>query len=165
MQTSIVATLAVLASAVAAGPVQARTGGLSWLTFGEKCEDTRLLGDGKKGKTELAAACFDDAGVRVDTTLNLNQCIGNDAGKLVWKDKYVVSRFPWRWIKEILMRDLFSGNYDNTCFPCGIDELDGAPLHNFGLKCNCLPYPNGVPKYTDLLIAPTGKPIFVDYIL
>ncbi|KAJ3479169.1 hypothetical protein NLG97_g8387 [Lecanicillium saksenae] len=102
-------------------------------TFNDKCKYLNMLGQGKKGQTAITAWCLDDAGKRWQTTLNLNQCLGNNAGKLVWQD---------------------NGNFDQTCGPCLIDKLADGPPRNTALKCNCLPSPNGVPKYTYISMSP-----------
>lgn len=128
MHSAIVAVALLAAGAAAQG--------LTYDTFDEKCKYMNQLGSGKKGKTAITAWCLDDAGKRWQTTLNLNLCIGNDAGKLAWRD---------------------NGNFDQTCGPCGIGKLDNGPVDNVGLKCNCLPAPNAVPKYTDLAISPNNN--------
>lgn len=82
MYAPVVAAVTLLATSAVAQ-------GLSYDTFDDKCKYLSVLGSGKKGMTAITAACLDDAGKRWQTTLNLNQCIGNDAGKLAWQDKYV----------------------------------------------------------------------------
>lgn len=64
--------------------------------FGQRCRHLSLLGDGKKGRSTLQAACLDDGpaakgngkkdgeGTWWLTSLNLNQCLGNDGGSLVF---------------------------------------------------------------------------------
>lgn len=48
-----------------------------------------------------------------------------------------------------------SGNFDDSCQPCTIDS--GKAGGSLVLKCNCLPKPDGVPKYTTLQIGANGK--------
>jgi hypothetical protein len=50
------------------------------------------------------------------------------------------------------------GNFDDSCRPCilGKDSDSGDAL----LKCNCLPKPDGVPKYTDILLGMAGRYCF-----
>lgn len=49
---------------------------------------------------------------------------------------------------------LSRGNFDDSCRPCilGKDSDSGDAL----LKCNCLRKPDGVPKYTDILLGLAG---------
>ena len=49
---------------------------------------------------------------------------------------------------------LSRGNFDDSCRPCilGKDSDSGDAL----LKCNCLPKPDGVPQYTDILLGLAG---------
>lgn len=131
-------------------------------TFDDKCKYLNQIGSGKKGQTAITAWCLDDSGTgkRWQTTINLNQCMGNDAGKLVWKDKYVF--FPSFFSKKIdtereeMLTWICSGNFDQTCGPCIIDPLSDGPPRNIAMKCNCLPSPNGVPKYTYLSMGPNS---------
>ncbi|ATY59124.1 Cyanovirin-N [Cordyceps militaris] len=151
---------AIVAAALLAAGAAAQ--GLTYDTFDEKCKYMNQLGSGKKGKTAITAWCLDDAGKRWQTTLNLNLCIGNDAGKLAWRDKYVTLPLlpPSAEVndhRELTRRLVYSGNFDQTCGPCGIGKLDNGPVDNVGLKCNCLPAPNAVPKYTDLAISPNNN--------
>lgn len=57
--------------------------------FGGKCRRISLTGGGKVGKTTLEGLCADEKGREWVTGLNLNQCIGNNAGKMVYKDGWV----------------------------------------------------------------------------
>lgn len=84
MRVSIVTVVAFFAAAVAAN------GGFAEKTFGGKCRDLTQLGGGKKDQTAITAWCRDNAGQRWQTTLNLNRCIGNKRGKLVWRNKCVL---------------------------------------------------------------------------
>ncbi|KAJ6789581.1 hypothetical protein PWT90_07416 [Aphanocladium album] len=127
-------------------------------TFNDKCKYLEQLGSGKKGQTIITAWCLDDAGERWQTTINLNQCLGNNAGKLVWQDKYDPPPYPRLQCESNndLTNFTFSGNFDQTCGPCLFGKLNNGPPRNLGLKCNCLPSPNGVPKYTDIAISPNN---------
>lgn len=63
--------------------------------FGQKCRQLKLLSNGRRGQSTLQAACLDDDGEEAAgtwwlTSLNLNQCLGNDGGKLVFRERYVV---------------------------------------------------------------------------
>ena len=62
--------------------------------FGQKCTQLTLLGDGKRGQSTLQAACLDDGkeGSLWLTSLNLNQCLGNNGGQLVFRERYVAIR-------------------------------------------------------------------------
>lgn len=61
--------------------------------FGGRCKDVRLGGDGKVGSSTLEARCIDNVGQWWDTSLNLNDCIANDDGKLVYHAKWVLLAF------------------------------------------------------------------------
>lgn len=50
--------------------------------FNSKCRYLTLGGYGRKGQTTLDATCKDDEGRWWQTSLNLNDCIGNYRGKL-----------------------------------------------------------------------------------
>ncbi|KAM3512835.1 hypothetical protein MY11210_003540 [Beauveria gryllotalpidicola] len=130
MHFPIVAALIFLASVVAAH------GGFAESTFGGKCKHLSQLGNGKKDQTAITAWCLDDAGKRWQTTLNLNRCIGNKRGKLVWKN---------------------NGNFDHTCHPCILNKLVKGPSNNVGLQCNCPRRPGKTPQYTELAISPFSK--------
>ncbi|PMB68102.1 hypothetical protein BM221_006279 [Beauveria bassiana] len=80
MRVSIVAVVAFFAAVVAAN------GGFVDNTFGGKCKYLTQLGGGKKDQTSITAWCLDKAGKRWQTTINLNRCIGNKRGKLVWRN-------------------------------------------------------------------------------
>ncbi|KAF1730834.1 hypothetical protein CRV24_008904 [Beauveria bassiana] len=80
MRVSIIAIVAFFAAAVAAN------GGFVDNTFGGKCKYLTQLGGGKKDQTSITAWCLDKAGKRWQTTINLNRCIGNKRGKLVWRN-------------------------------------------------------------------------------
>ncbi|KAJ6782270.1 hypothetical protein PWT90_00593 [Aphanocladium album] len=102
--------------------------------FGQKCRHLTLLGYGKEGQSTLQAVCLDDEedaegkGSWWLTSLNLNKCLGNDVGKLVFKP---------------------NGNYDSTCHPCGI-ESSSTTDGTVELRCSCLPEPGGVSKFTEI---------------
>lgn len=81
------------ANGTAAGGGGGRGGGAATsepvTVFGQKCRQLTLLGDGRRGQSTLQAACLDDDGKEAAgtwwlTSLNLNQCLGNDGGKLVF---------------------------------------------------------------------------------
>ncbi|OAQ97130.1 hypothetical protein LLEC1_03219 [Akanthomyces lecanii] len=58
--------------------------------FGQKCTQLTLLGDGRAGQSTLQAACLDEemeVGARWLTSLNLNHCLGNEGGKLIFKER------------------------------------------------------------------------------
>ena len=53
--------------------------------FGGQCRGLKLGGHGKKGQTTLEARCIDGEGQWWYTTLNLNSCLGNGEGSLVYE--------------------------------------------------------------------------------
>ncbi|PNP38652.1 hypothetical protein TGAM01_v209782 [Trichoderma gamsii] len=53
--------------------------------FGGTCVQVTLGGHGKIGMTTLEGRCVDDAGMWWDTSLDLNSCIGNAGGHLVYE--------------------------------------------------------------------------------
>lgn len=55
--------------------------------FGGTCVQLTLGGHGKIGMTTLEGRCVDDAGMWWETSLNLNSCIGNAGGQLVYEVK------------------------------------------------------------------------------
>ena len=55
--------------------------------FEKECRYLTLGGYGRKGQTTLEATCKDDEGRWWQTSLNLNDCIGNDGGKLIYGGK------------------------------------------------------------------------------
>jgi hypothetical protein len=55
--------------------------------FEGTCVQITLGGHGKVGMTTLEGRCVDDAGIWWDTSLNLNSCIGNMGGNLVYQEK------------------------------------------------------------------------------
>lgn len=55
--------------------------------FGGLCVQVTLGGHGKVGMTTLEGRCVDDAGMWWETSLNLNACIGNVGGHLVYEEK------------------------------------------------------------------------------
>lgn len=66
--------------------------------FGAQCRHLSLLGYGKKGQTVLQAACLDGKPVGDNqkgtwwlTSLNLNRCLGNHGGRLMFKEEYASS--------------------------------------------------------------------------
>ncbi|OAA61336.1 Cyanovirin-N [Cordyceps fumosorosea ARSEF 2679] len=100
--------------------------------FGRRCRLLTLLGGGKRGHSTLQAACRDGeeaTGTWWLTSLNLNQCLGNVGGRLVFQER---------------------GNYDETCRPCGIEALgpDGPVM----MRCACVPAPGRAPTFTELLL-------------
>ncbi|KAM0670559.1 hypothetical protein ACQRIT_006881 [Beauveria bassiana] len=129
MRVSIVAVVAFFAAVVAAN------GGFVDNTFGGKCKYLTQLGGGKKDQTSITAWCLDKAGKRWQTTINLNRCIGNKRGKLVWRN---------------------NGNFDHTCHPCILHKLPQSPDDNVGLKCACSRR-GKKPKYTELALSPYNK--------
>lgn len=151
MYASTVATVALLATAAVASPVQARD--LSRETFGDKCLYLTLKGNGKKGQTALSAVCKDDAGKEFTTTLNLNHCLGTNAGNLIYKDEYVLCDIFNMAARLTASR----GNFDQVCSPYLLSQLEDGPPKNVALKTNCLPSLNGVPKYTYVTLDPPSK--------
>ncbi|KAM3433692.1 hypothetical protein MY4824_005818 [Beauveria thailandica] len=130
MRVSIVAVVAFFAAAVAGN------GGFADNTFGGKCKYLTQLGGGKKDQTAITAWCLDKAGKRWQTTINLNRCIGNKRGQLVWRN---------------------NGNFDHTCGPCILHKLPQGPDDNVGLKCNCSRRRGKKPKYTEIALSPYNK--------
>lgn len=57
--------------------------------FGSCCRYVALGGHGKVGQTTLEATCVDDAEIWWRTSINLNNCIANNRGKLVYSSMYV----------------------------------------------------------------------------
>ena len=55
------------------------------LQFEETCKRVALSGLGDVGETSLEAECMDDKGHWWDTSLNLNECMANDQGQLVYQ--------------------------------------------------------------------------------
>jgi hypothetical protein len=55
--------------------------------FGGTCVQVTLGGHGKIGMMTLEGRCVDDAGTWWDTSLDLNSCIGNVGGHLVFEAK------------------------------------------------------------------------------
>ncbi|KAM0484421.1 hypothetical protein ACHAPX_001844 [Trichoderma viride] len=53
--------------------------------FGGTCVQVTLGGHGKIGMTTLEGRCVDDVGMWWDTSLDLNSCIGNVGGHLVYE--------------------------------------------------------------------------------
>ncbi|KAL6898268.1 hypothetical protein GGI43DRAFT_89675 [Trichoderma evansii] len=105
--------------------------------FGGTCVQVTLGGHGKIGMTTLEGRCVDDAGMWWETSLNLNSCIGNVGGHLVYEE---------------------NGGFDATCRPCTLDYIhdSGSVL----LKCNCLDEAR-LPKYTALEMGPVSNPLAV----
>ncbi|UKZ85298.1 uncharacterized protein TrAFT101_001165 [Trichoderma asperellum] len=101
--------------------------------FSGTCVQVTLGGHGKIGMTTLEGRCVDDAGMWWDTSLNLNSCVGNVGGRLVYEE---------------------NGGFDATCRPCTLDYIhdSGSVL----LKCNCLDQVR-FPRYTALEMGPGGK--------
>ncbi|CEJ84253.1 hypothetical protein VHEMI03424 [[Torrubiella] hemipterigena] len=97
--------------------------------FNATCRHVTLNGYGRVGETTLEADCKDRHGVWWHTAINLNNCIGNSHGSLVYSP---------------------GGNFDKTCRPCFIDGTQ--PGKDVLLKCNCLEKPGAVPMYTSLQI-------------
>ncbi|KAL6795531.1 hypothetical protein J3E68DRAFT_351141 [Trichoderma sp. SZMC 28012] len=106
--------------------------------FDGTCEQITLGGHGKVGMTTLDGLCRNSAGDWWKTSLNLNECIGNVGGKLVYQA---------------------GGGFDATCRPCTISNIHGGD--NMNLKCNCLD-DNKMPKFTALEIGSrVGNPLAV----
>ena len=57
------------------------------LYFGSQCRYPTLGGDGVPGQTTLGAQCLDGLGVFWDTSLNLNLCLGDNDGELVYQNE------------------------------------------------------------------------------
>lgn len=58
--------------------------------FGDLCRQVTLGGHGKVGETTIEGKCYDEGqGLWWDTSLNLNHCIGNGGGYLVYQEEYV----------------------------------------------------------------------------
>ncbi|KAL7919706.1 hypothetical protein ACQKWADRAFT_315437 [Trichoderma austrokoningii] len=94
--------------------------------FGGTCVQVTLGGHGKIGMTTLEGRCVDDEGTWWDTSLDLNSCVGNIGGHLVYEA---------------------NGGFDATCRPCTLDIIPGSG--NVLLKCNCLDQAR-FPRYTSL---------------
>ncbi|OAA32366.1 cyanovirin-n domain-containing protein [Moelleriella libera RCEF 2490] len=99
-------------------------------SFLNQCRYISLGGRGKVGQATLAAQCVDIKGRWWDTSINLNMCIGSEAGSL-------------KYIPE--------GNFDASCRPCVLDTSDHVRL-----KCNCL-NEKGVPRFTALDMGHQGE--------
>lgn len=54
--------------------------------FASVCRYVTLGGHGKKGQTTLEATCEDESGSWWRTSLNINDCIGNNEGQLFYSD-------------------------------------------------------------------------------
>ncbi|KAK1253030.1 hypothetical protein MKX08_004217 [Trichoderma sp. CBMAI-0020] len=104
--------------------------------FGGTCVQVTLGGHGKIGMTTLEARCVDDAGMWWDTSLDLNSCVGNVGGHLVYEAR---------------------GAFDATCRPCTLDIIHGTG--NVLLKCNCLDEVR-FPRYTSLEMGPGVSDLF-----
>ncbi|KAK5998348.1 hypothetical protein PT974_00727 [Cladobotryum mycophilum] len=98
--------------------------------FDGNCLQVTLGGHGKVGQATIEGQCEDDSGQWWQTSLNLNQCLGNKAGRLVLKA---------------------SGNFDSTCRPCTLNKAEKNT--DVILKCNCLDQAN-IPRYTFLELGP-----------
>lgn len=55
--------------------------------FNGVCRQISLGGLGQIGATTLSAQCVDGAGQWWDTSLNLNYCMGNEGGRLIYKEQ------------------------------------------------------------------------------
>ncbi|KAL7915801.1 hypothetical protein GGI35DRAFT_430697 [Trichoderma velutinum] len=109
--------------------------------FDGTCEQITLGGHGKVGMTTLDGLCRNSAGDWWKTSLNLNDCIGNVGGNLVYQT---------------------NGGFDATCRPCTIDNVHGGD--NMNLKCNCLDEKR-MPRFTALEIGSrVGNPLAVKLI-
>lgn len=105
--------------------------------FGGACEQVTLGGHGKVGLTTLEGRCVDGAGTWWETSIGLNECVGNTGGHLEYRD---------------------GGAFDASCRPCTLDNVhDGS---NLLLKCNCLDDAK-FPRYTALELGPGGKLFFI----
>lgn len=51
------------------------------------CKHITLGGNGKVGETSLDAECVDPNGQWWDTSLNLNDCVANDGGRLIFREE------------------------------------------------------------------------------
>lgn len=58
--------------------------------FNSSCRHVSLDGYGKVGETTLKADCKDGHGRWWSTTINLNDCIGNEGGSLVYAPGYTL---------------------------------------------------------------------------
>ncbi|EHK21375.1 uncharacterized protein TRIVIDRAFT_51902 [Trichoderma virens Gv29-8] len=106
--------------------------------FDGTCVQITLGGHGKVGMTTLDGLCRNSAGEWWKTSLNLNECIGNAGGNLVYQA---------------------GGGFDATCRPCTIDNIHGGD--NMNLKCNCLDGKR-MPRFTALEIGSrVGNPLAV----
>ncbi|OTA68030.1 Cyanovirin-N [Hypoxylon sp. EC38] len=90
-------TLGCLSGAFAA-PATHTTGGGHIATFKESCKRWQVKQDG--GNAWLLAYCADGSGGTWNSVLNLNHCIGNDAGRIVARPQ---------------------GNFANTCRDLHLD--------------------------------------------
>lgn len=57
--------------------------------FDVQCRYVSLGGQGKVGQTSLEAICKDDDDLWWYTSINLNECIANEKGNLVFDKRYV----------------------------------------------------------------------------
>ncbi|KFA54149.1 hypothetical protein S40293_11127 [Stachybotrys chartarum IBT 40293] len=99
---------------------------LSRPPFDGRCKAVTLGGHGKVGQTTLEGRCVDTSGHWWDTSLNLNSCIANGGGFMVYRDM---------------------GNFDESCRPCTLNDVSERSV--LLLQCNCLS-PAGTPRYTHL---------------
>ncbi|KAL7950004.1 hypothetical protein V8C42DRAFT_187343 [Trichoderma barbatum] len=98
-----------------------------------ECVKITLGGHGKVGMTTIDGLCRNSANEWWKTSLNLNECIGNAGGKLVYEA---------------------DGGFDATCRPCIVDSFRGGD--NMNLKCNCLDEKR-LPWFTALEIGSSVK--------
>ncbi|CAH0015618.1 unnamed protein product [Clonostachys rhizophaga] len=82
--------------------------------FNGLCRQVSLGGLGQIGATTLSAQCVDGAGQWWDTSLNLNRCMGNEGGRLIYKEH---------------------GNFNKSCRLCVMQLRErGDPT----FKCKCI---------------------------
>ncbi|POR38366.1 Uncharacterized protein TPAR_01427, partial [Tolypocladium paradoxum] len=102
--------------------------GLNNRVFAGQCQYMTLGGHGKHGKTTLDGQCVDSKGTWWRTSLNLNLCVANRAGALVYDEQ---------------------GHFDSSCRPCIIADVEQGGSDDILLKCNCLDA-TGMPRLTKL---------------
>ena len=61
------------------------------VTFDGRCHTVTLSGGGRVGQATIEGRCVDGNGIWWDTSLNLNKCIANRAGRLVYHEEWVWS--------------------------------------------------------------------------
>ncbi|PNY29823.1 Uncharacterized protein TCAP_00264 [Tolypocladium capitatum] len=96
--------------------------------FAGQCQYMMLGGHGRVGKTTLEGQCVDSKGTWWRASLNLNRCMANRAGALVYGEQ---------------------GNFDSSCRPCIIADVEEGESDDILLRCNCLDL-TGLPRLTTL---------------